>query len=320
MRKALTISAICILYCFYGVAQVTTTINDLYVPTSPGFVLLDKAPSSIEKPTSPKAFGITVLNAIKDNQGAIDVSPYWLWNHDTLSFEEALKQKSPVLQTLNLSAAISLNDTASYLSVGLRTQIYRCYSQKKMGEIKSVTDKIVDALSTGRADLIESTLKSLEKELGELRSQATLNIEAAAAMAGYSPNNKFSSLGNNRYGVWINVKWNPSYKAPFSVIGLVRYSKTVQSTEVSNQDSVFFDSGLALSYQKKSFDLQLEYVHRIDVSNYQAYQRTTLMANYMISDNVILVASFGKNFDKVQDIFAVFGIKFGLSTQRVSLN
>ena len=317
MKRVIIISVACLGYSILSTAQ-TIPITDLEVPSAPGFVLLDKAPASVEKPTSPKAFGISILNALKDNQGAIEVTPYWLWNHPALTFSDALKQHFPLAQTFNISGAVSQNDTGSFVSAGFRVQLVRVYSKHKWHEILHIDTALTGLLSVDRELLEEDTLKALGKELGELRSQSTFNIELAGALAAYSPDNKFSTLANNRYGIWLNLKWQPYWKTPLSLVGVARYSKTIQPTEISKEDSAFFDGGIALSYQNNSFDLQLEYVYRNDIPNGKAYDRTTFIANYMVADNLVIVASLGKNFDNVQDIFAAFGLKFGLSKQKIS--
>ena len=74
------------------------------IPSSPGFVLLDKAPSSIDKPQNPKAFGISLLNLWQG--GAVDFTPYWIIpNHPKYTFEKDLNKIFPILQTFDISVA-----------------------------------------------------------------------------------------------------------------------------------------------------------------------------------------------------------------------
>lgn len=58
-------------------------LTDLTLPTSPAFMLLDRAPTSIERPDQVKAFALSIVNQFSQNNGlpqnyAIEFSPYWL--------------------------------------------------------------------------------------------------------------------------------------------------------------------------------------------------------------------------------------------------
>ena len=69
------------------------------------------------------------------------------------------------------------------------------------------------------------------------------------------------------------------------------------------------------------FDCLAEFIARRDFSIDKNYSRFGLVANYMLTDNVIIVASIGKNFTPNQtgNILTVFGAKFMLSNQRLNL-
>lgn len=69
------------------------TFQSLETPSSPGFILLDKTPSSIEKPTTPQGFGVNVLGLLQGKGGAMEFSPFWLVNHPKLTAEKMYKIK-----------------------------------------------------------------------------------------------------------------------------------------------------------------------------------------------------------------------------------
>ena len=298
----------------YG--QGPVDISELTVPTSPGFVLLDHAPATIEKPTTPKALGIDVLNLFTKNEGAIDVTPYWLLNHPKYTFQNWISETSPVLQTLNFSVAGAKSDTGSYMAVGVRTQLLRIYSKKQRQAIDNKVQEIVMALSVDPDALDTTSLKGLRQDLGALQGQSTLNVELAGAVSGLSNNSRFQDLNLNRTGIWLNAKYQPS-KIPLSVLGLAKYTRVIAPSELHVADSSYLDLGLALSYQQDNFDLQFEYIRRYDMEYDEAYHRVTLVANYMVAKNLVVVASLGKNFAGVDNIVALFGVKFGLSRQTV---
>lgn len=127
------------------------------VPQSSAFKLMDISPTLIETPTTPKAFGLGVLQSFDQSAGwpqnySAEFTPYW-WalpkNRDAYKFlgirrKEDLVTKAPVyrsspfsgLKMTNISFALLQKDmvpdnaeiTQKVFSVGLRTTIIRVYS------------------------------------------------------------------------------------------------------------------------------------------------------------------------------------------------
>lgn len=319
MRSVISLFTGLMLFCWQSYAQEgTINLNNMLVPTSPGLVILDKAPSSIEKPTSPKTFGVSILRLLKQNEGALDFTPYWFWNHENYTFQNHIKNKFPILQTLNLSVAASQGDSSSYFSAGIRMHAFRMYSTVKETEIDNKRKEIVNELAVDPDNLNLEKLKALKEELAVLTAEPEISVELAGAIAGFSPDNKFSNLSNNRYGAWINILYKPFNKLPISALGVLRYTKAINGL-VTEADSSFIDYGISAYYQNSKFDLQLEYVKRNDTKNDERYERLAFVSNYLIADNIIIVASFGKNFSDVKNVIALFGVKFGIGNERMKL-
>lgn len=295
-------------------------ISELSIPTSPGFVLADKAPASIEKPTSPKAFGVSLLNLREG--GAVEVTPYWLINHPAYTFQDYFKKRRfPILETFNISAATFKTDTTSAVSVGFRTQIVRLYSKYAQSELEAKQKEIVGLLSVEEDGFTPDVLEAIDKakkELADLKSKVTFNFEIAAAIIGSSKSNSFKNLQSDKSGIWANIRYRPK-KCPIDFTGLARYSWTNNANPKIGSDSAFFDYGLSLSYQKPRFDLALEFVNRNDFSLKSNTNRLAFVVNYMVYDNIVIVASFGKDFDKVKNLLTVVGVKFGLSNEKAKL-
>src|SRR5438477_12673520 len=69
-------------------------LNLLRAPTSPGFILLNKQPSDIERPTTPTDFMVNFSNASSGFSAlpqnyAIEVAPCWLFGGKNITFKEA---------------------------------------------------------------------------------------------------------------------------------------------------------------------------------------------------------------------------------------
>jgi hypothetical protein len=320
MKKVIFLSLYSTVFCSLAcIGQTTLKINDLNMPTSPAFVIMGKSPANIEKPANPKALAVSLINLWEGN-GAAEFAPYWFKDRPAYTFEENLEKKAPVFQTLGISAATSKKDSITNIAVGLRTQVVRIYSQALKKDILSLKDSIVNMLSEEDPEQIDlAGVAAARKRLLNLQGKPSFNFELAGAYMGKSSN--VSSLASTKAGAWAHLRWTP-YKFPLDLIVLSRYSWALNANPKSNTDSAFLDYGLSLSYQDKdkNFELQVEYVNRRDLSLESNFDRFALVANYQIIPGIVAVASIGKDFDKVNNIFALFGLKFGISKEVAKLN
>jgi hypothetical protein len=274
---------------------------------------MDQSPASIEKPTNPKALSVSLFNLLQG--GAVEFTPYWFKDRPAYTFNDYFKRRSPLFETLAFSGASFKKDSISFASAGLRTQLFRLYSPALRHDVDSMRKLIIGLLSNDPDNLDLDAIGAAKAELARLKAKTTFDIEFAAAYLGQA--SSFKSLAAVRSGAWLNIRWSP-YKFPLDIVALARYSRAVDPAK-TGKDSVFFDAGLSLSYQEKNFDLALEYVNRRDIPNKADYHRLALVANYQVMEGIVAVASVGKDFNKVNNVLAVFGIKFGLSKEKASL-
>ena len=220
MKKSILLIAVTLsfIFCF---GQQMIKINDLNMPTSPAFVLMDKSPASIEKPSNPRAFAVSLVNVWQEN-GAIEFAPYWFKDRPAYTFEDNLNNKAPVFQTFGISAATSKTDSVRSLSVGFRTQLLRLYAAPVKVKINSIKKRIVVILSEEDPDnLDQNAINHAMDTLKRLQSKVTFNTEIAGAYMGQSSPSK--TLASTKAGVWLNVRWTP-YKFPLDFVLLARYS------------------------------------------------------------------------------------------------
>lgn len=297
-----------------GYAQTNTVkLSDINVPTSPAFVFTDKAPSSIEKPTDPKAFSLNLVNLFEG--GAIEFTPYWFVNHLAYTFEDYTtgKGKFPIFSTFAISAATTKNDSGSSLSAGFRTQIVRIL---KKHQVNSLSSTLSDLLSVTPDKLDTNAIKQSLAAFGVIKSNPLFKLELAGAYLGKSSNNTYKTLAANKIGAWANLSFSP-LKIPLNFVALARYSKVLGSVSKTGIDSSFLDIGASVSYMIKNFDLSAEYVNRQDFITKSNYTRFDFVANYQISESLTAVASFGKNFGNLNNIISLLGIKIGVSKEKV---
>ncbi len=307
MKKLILLS---LLSCSLNVlSQTVPNIDELNVPNSPAFVFLDESPANIEKPTNPKAVALNLINFWEGN-GAIEFTPYWLYNHPTYTFNQDVANKTPFWQTFALSAATSKKGDSTYVSGGFRVQLFRQYTD----EADILASKAQIALELLNNPIKEAAIKDILKQMNEKRSKIKWNIELAGAFSGIGTSK--TDLNSNKIGAWLNVRHTPT-GFPVDLVALFRYSSSTDKTEL-NKDTSVFDYGISLSKQGETFDLQFEYVKRRDMTLDEDYDRMAFIANYQIMPGIVAVASLGKNFENVDNIFTSLGVKFGLSKQKVN--
>lgn len=148
----------------------TLILKDLELPTSPGFILLDQAPTSIERPNTTRAFTLSVLNSFAQSNGfpknyAVELTPYWFLrfkNMNALSyvgFKDEKARPFSCLKMISLSVAyINSNDSLTNkpinnVAFGARTTILKVYP-------KGYKNKLLSAISNTEYDL-----EKLKKDL-----------------------------------------------------------------------------------------------------------------------------------------------------------
>jgi hypothetical protein len=314
MKKSCTILGICCLVAFNSVAQ-EISLSQLSMPSSPGWVLADKAPGSIEKPTTPRAFGVSLLNLLQGS--AVEVTPFWLTSKPDLEYSDWIRKKSLFIETLNLSAATFKTDTNSHLSVGLRTQVIRIYSREQIKRLQEQEDKIIDLLVTrdnsGNLDL--AAIAKAHDQLEKIQNRGMFSVELAGAYLGNSSTFTFKDLQSSKAGVWSNIRWSP-VKSQLDFVALARYAWSVNTST----DSTFLDYGLSLNYETVKFNIAIEYVNRRNITAHSNDNRIALLANYQINKNLAIVASMGKNFDTEHTIFTLFGLNISLAPPQTPIS
>jgi hypothetical protein len=316
MKKIFIIGMVIILANHSFAQSGTVKLNDLNMPATPAFVLMDKSPASIEKPSSPRALALSLINVWK-NSGAIEFTPYWFKDRPAYTFEDNLRKRTPILQTFAISAATAKEDSNTLIAAGFRTQLVKIYSVSSAAKILAQKRKIVELLSQENPDDIDqAAVNDAKNELNNLQSKVSFNAELAGAYMGQSGPAK--ALASTKAGCWLNLRYTPD-KFPLDIVVLARYSWATGNISHTGKDSAFFDYGANLSFQDKNFDVAIEYVNRRDLTAKLGYDRFALVANYQITTGIVAVASVGKDFKKVNNVFGILGIKFGISKEFMKL-
>lgn len=323
----------------YAQGDNEVTFDELETPSSPGFILLDDAPASIERPTTPQGFGASLLGFFQGTGGAIETAPYWLANHPNLTAEDFYKKHNlTILQHLSFSAATVRSDSSQYVSGGIRTRLYQKYSDDglmaldaKKQEIESLMlniDFVRAAQLQGTEDPEElKELKKIENQLEELDGlrgeyqelllKPVFTLDVAGAVGAGSMSKSYKDMSLSRWAIWVSLNYRPKGNDfYFTVLG--RYLNN-QEFEGYSDNSTLVDIGTRLNYDVKKFSASLEYLHRLDLDNsiFDDF-RIAAIGSYQINDNFYLTSTFGKNFTDIENIIAMAGINFGFSQKKVN--
>jgi hypothetical protein len=285
-------------------------INDIQTPVSPGFILMDQAPASVDIPTNPKALVLSLLNL--KNGGAIEISPYWLIKKltDELTFDAYIKNISPIAQTFSLSVATAKTDKdVTNVSAGFRFTPLRGYRKSLQQKVDSLIIELANLANLAR-------ITTLRNEIIAEKQKPAFIVQIAGATAGQSKTNSFDDFTGNKNGIWANAKWNATDNFGLTILGRIIKNK---NNLLATDNASFADLGFSLNYEMNNFQLSGEGVFRKDNQLNSSSQRLVLVGNYRVKENIYIVGSFGKNFKKVDNIIALFGINIGLSKDTVGL-
>ncbi|TGD57920.1 hypothetical protein [Flavobacterium humi] len=166
--------------------------QDLRIPNTPAFSILDYEPASVMRPTSAKKLSTDLLNSFdKDgnlimNMG-LEVTPYWLKSRPKLSREQYLHPDTfqTILQTLSLSAA-TVKDTvngSNNLGLGLRFEIVKGaldnqfkILENQMLQLETINSMIVNAKTD---DSFDTKDKAIVAIVGWLKENTNPKIDDA---------------------------------------------------------------------------------------------------------------------------------------------
>jgi hypothetical protein len=286
--------------------------QSLETPSSPGFILLDKAPSSVERPTTPQGFGVTVLGLFNGPGGAMEFAPFWLFNHPNLTAQEMYNNRFPILYNFSISAATIKTDTSSYLAGGFRTRLFQSYNKSTRMKLDSLKEQLEDALAV----LDIAKIVELQKSYTELIENPIFTIDLAGAIGGGSNTNSYDDVALNRWSAWLSINWRPKGK-DFYATALTRLISN-ENFEEYTMESTLFDIGTRLNYDMSKFCLSLEYLQRYNLTNSIGSDfRIAAIGSYRLSDNFFITTTFGKNFSDINNIIALAGVNFGISKSKV---
>src|SRR6266542_3268865 len=131
-------------------------LNKMRAPDSPAFDILDASPSEIQRPTSVSQLALNLGTFL--GGGSLEVAPYWLRSHPTLTLEALERQRfrkvfrntTLSLGTRSVDASQDVPNPYTDLAAGIRLKLYDGNPSLKCAlELQTIKMKAADAATAG---------------------------------------------------------------------------------------------------------------------------------------------------------------------------
>jgi hypothetical protein len=335
-------------------------IKDLQVPSTPAFILLDAAPTSIEHPTTAKALGLNLINAVQQAGGfptnfGLEVTPFWYTRPKNLTpeFFYGLKEKNGVWKNNPFGQAkfsafslASVNKTDSitkknsnFISIGFHSTLINIPRKGTVDKLNNYLSELRDQIDSlniifaGQpADVQQEILNKIAKlknppaeNILKLMEQKPLfTLGAAIGYATAFEDNDVDNRSQGRFGGWLTASLSLPLDEEntnyFNLLALGRYLDN-NYLMVEGKSTTYADFGGKGEFQFKRFWIGYELIKRFDQSNSKFNtSRSAGLIKFKISDNIYINGTFGKNFGKSNNLIALLGINFGIGNGTESLD
>lgn len=334
-------------------AQQSFTLESLKTPTSPAFVILGIEPTSVERPTTPRAFALGLLApATEPGAGLIpqdyaaEVAPYWIAPQRQLTWDEYFNPSvvQSILQTFSVSLAthtFSGTDTTTGIGIGVRLT-------PVPGRSSSTADSLARALGTSqraRLSLLRARRRATTPDqIAEADSALSVNaaasqliaqqlqandervgvrLQLAGATAAFYPGNDFQAGKIGGVGVWSTLGYRLE-RPGMDLLALGRYLRS----EEGAQQNVWDVGGRAVLLASR-FSASMEWVARsasdADGSGpggqaaLDSGTRIVGMFEYRATGDLFVSFSFGQDHPRVGDegqpLVAILGGQFNFGAK-----
>lgn len=255
MKKTL-ISFLLLIGCFTAIGQNRSTdtlsLKNMEIPSSPGFVLLDQAPSGIVRPNNTKAITASLLNSFAETNGfpknfAIELTPFWFFKYKTMSvlkyagFSNGKANPFASAKIASLSLAyVNTTDSLtskpiSNIAFGARTTILKIYPKDHTGKIiganRIAIGQLMDLgkaqVAAGATPILKITNPKRYNEIADsvqrnwavkdtlekvMAVKPLLALDGAIAYNSFFKNNDYATNQFGRFGAWLTLSFTQSLK------------------------------------------------------------------------------------------------------------
>jgi hypothetical protein len=182
-------------------------LKDLKNLNSPGFQILDIAPSTIDRPANPKAFAASIMSLTNNGTAipknfALEVTPYWYFKPKNATVFQYLNIKDEagksntftgIFNKMSISLASVFNDSTSgslikntnYIAFGLKTNLITYRNEKQNQKLKNAlanfSKRVIDLRPNQKnADALEIELNRIDNKIRALYTRLKIETDDAA--------------------------------------------------------------------------------------------------------------------------------------------
>jgi hypothetical protein len=320
-------------------AQDPLQLENLKTPTSPAFVILGVEPTSVERPTTPRAFALSLYSASESSNGIIpqsyaaEFAPYWMRRQPRVTWEEYFVKPGPVralAQTFTVSVAtrslVTGADSTTGIGIGLRASPLVGHASAKADSLAVVLDRLQDRRLDLRDSLrrarragdaaqmatLQETLdqngasaQAVAQELQDNDERVGLRLELAGALAGYYPGNDFGAGRVGGTGAWGTL----AYRLENPGIDLLAMGRFLRNGGAAEQNVWDVGGRAVLLYDR--FSGSVEWVARSASDGtgsgpggqapLDSGNRVVGLLEYRATDDLFVSFSFGQDYPREGD-------------------
>lgn len=314
-------------------------LKNLKTPTSPAFVILGVEPTSVERPTTPRAFALSLYNASQAGGGVIpenyaaELAPYWMRRQPQVTWEEYFERPGPaqaLAQTFTVSIAtralVAGTDSTTGVGIGLRASPLVGHASARADSLAGVLDSLQDrrldlrddlrrARRAGDAAQTGTLQESLDQNAAAAQAVAQalqdndervgLRLEIAGALAGYYAQNDFRSGRVGGTGAWGTL----AYRMENPGIDLLAIGRYLRNGGSADQDVWDVGGRAVLLYDR--FSGSVEWVARSasdaagagpgGAAALDSGNRVVGLLEYRATDDLFVSFSFGQDYPREGD-------------------
>jgi hypothetical protein len=315
------------------------TVADLRPPSTPAFVLLGVEPSSVTRPSSPRALAGWAFSQVSESSLiprniALEVTPYWLVSRPAFTFDDYFSEpiggQRDILGTLATTVARSFalstasaprgvgTDTATTgLAFGASTLVWPGRAPRGLMDQRRRLEAALGACAA-----VDDPL-ACYRETEALRDSIRTGIREPVGFVmqmsgGFSLDSPADDPGSARWrraGVWISPAYRTEGRLDLILVG--RYQRDRGETAETGT-SELYDAGMRLSWRPSSaIALSAEALQRWVRGG---PENTTIprwggLVEYRAREDMFVFYSFGRDFEspdrEASPLFSSLGLSVG---------
>ncbi|HEU0300664.1 MAG TPA: hypothetical protein VFR37_14435 [Longimicrobium sp.] len=314
--------------------SVALELEQLQTPTSPAFVILGVSPTAVERPTTPRAFALSVVQAatesddlVPDNYAA-EFAPYWLGPQRELTFLEYFRPSvgQALQQTFSLSFAtntvLESGDSLPALGAGFRFAPFVGGPSRRLDSLSAAIDSIdsrlltlrialrraataadsaaIQTQITARSDTAQALASQLRAAISTDDERVGFRLQFAGGLAAYYPGNQFTAGKIGRTGVWATA----GYRLERPSVDLIALGRYLRNEEGTDQRALDVGGRAVLLFTP--WAASLEWVARSasggegpgpdGTPGFASGNRAVGMLEYRVNDDLYVNFSFGQDY------------------------